>query len=803
MVKKESSEISKNTSLKPEALLNIMQDLEKEKKKFENLFENSADAIFITDIGEKKITDCNKKALDITGYNKEEIIGMHPKYLHPKEIREESMKVFEKYNKSESMRYETRLLTKQGKKIPISISTSIIELESEKIAVGLFRDISDRKKAEEQLKHKEELERIISEISNNLINTGEEGIDKQLENVLEKIGRFSEAGRSYIFQFSDDMKNMNNTHEWTAEDVEPQKDNLQKLSTPKFPWMMKKIKNFETIRVSKLSELPSETETFRKHLKKQNIKSLLVVPLVSNNNLKGLIGFDWIEKEGEWSGEIINLLRIVGEIIAGVLDRKEKREKIEEERKRIKRYLETAEVMILGLDIEGNVIEANRKATEILGYDKEEIIGKNWLDNFIPKRFRKEIRNIHKEAIKKKSFAKNYENPVLTKSGKERIINWKNRFFTNSEGKVTGTLSSGMDVTKKRKQEEKLKESEKRLSQIFKGISVPTFVIDKEHNVIRWNKACEKLTGISREEIEGTKKQWKSFYNKKRPVLADLIVDEASEEKFNKYYQDKWKKFPLIKGAYKAEDFFQNIGGKERWIFFTASPIKNSKGEITGAIETLQDITQRKEREDSLQRLVDITSETTGEEFFDSLVKKLVDWFDADGAFVGRLSEDEKMVSSISMFLNEKKVENYEYPLSGSPCEKITEKGISLYRENVTKKFPKDKDLKKLGVEGYLGAPIRKENGKTKGILWVISKNKFEKLPVKWKDLLKIITSRAAAEIERKDKEELLKFEKERFQQIFDNVNDALYLHEIGEKGEPGKFVEVNQVACDMLGYSK
>ena len=98
MVKKESSEISKNTSLKPEALLNIMQDLEKEKKKFENLFENSADAIFITDIGEKKITDCNKKALDITGYNKEEIIGMHPKYLHPKEIREESMKVFEKYN---------------------------------------------------------------------------------------------------------------------------------------------------------------------------------------------------------------------------------------------------------------------------------------------------------------------------------------------------------------------------------------------------------------------------------------------------------------------------------------------------------------------------------------------------------------------------------------------------------------------------------------------------------------------------------------------------------------------------------
>jgi len=148
-----------------------------------------------------------------------------------------------------------------------------------------------------------------------------------------------------------------------------------------------------------------------------------------------------------------------------------------------------------------------------------------------------------------------------------------------------------------------LRESEMKVLQIIEGNSTPIFVIDKEHTITHWNKACENLTGILANEIIGTKKQWIPFYSTKRPVLADLIVDNVSENTISKYYKDRYKKSVLVQGAYEVEEFFPYFGDK--WLFFTAAPLKDSKNNIIGAIETLQDITERKRVEKTLNRLYD------------------------------------------------------------------------------------------------------------------------------------------------------------------------------------------------------
>jgi len=83
--------------------------------------------------------------------------------------------------------------------------------------------------------------------------------------------------------------------------------------------------------------------------------------------------------------------------------------------------------------------------------------------------------------------------------------------------------------------------------------------------------------------------------------MADLIVEGASAEEIEVYYRDKFKKSPLIEDAYEAEDFFPHLGDKGTWLHFTASPIKDDDGEIIGAIETLVDITERKNLEDNLR----------------------------------------------------------------------------------------------------------------------------------------------------------------------------------------------------------
>ncbi|MCP3928526.1 MAG: PAS domain S-box protein, partial [Bacteroidetes bacterium] len=114
------------------------------------------------------------------------------------------------------------------------------------------------------------------------------------------------------------------------------------------------------------------------------------------------------------------------------------------------------------------------------------------------------------------------------------------------------------------------------------------------------NKALEKVTGISRSTVIGTNKQWMAFYSMERPVMADLIVDEVSENGIFKYYSGKYRKSAGIENAYEAEDFFPDMGKAGKWLYFTAAPLRNSAGATIGAVETLQDTTSRKKAEQAL-----------------------------------------------------------------------------------------------------------------------------------------------------------------------------------------------------------
>ena len=95
--------------------------------------------------------------------------------------------------------------------------------------------------------------------------------------------------------------------------------------------------------------------------------------------------------------------------------------------------------------------------------------------------------------------------------------------------------------------------------------------------------------------------------------MADVIVDEMEEEEIDKYYGHSWRKSALIEGAYEAEEFFPHIGEKGKWLFFTASPIKDADGKTVGSIETLWDTTERREAKEALQNAHDDLEQKTTE----------------------------------------------------------------------------------------------------------------------------------------------------------------------------------------------
>ncbi len=149
--------------------------------------------------------------------------------------------------------------------------------------------------------------------------------------------------------------------------------------------------------------------------------------------------------------------------------------------------------------------------------------------------------------------------------------------------------------------QEKLLREKKTIDGIIEGSPIPKFVINKQHKVILWNRACVELTGYSAENMVGTDKHYMPFYSIKRPVIADLIIDNDIES-LNQYYDTKKiRKSDKVVGAYEANDYFENLGGRNRYLYFLAAPIYDEKGEIIAAIETLQDVSRDEELSKSLR----------------------------------------------------------------------------------------------------------------------------------------------------------------------------------------------------------
>jgi len=130
---------------------------------------------------------------------------------------------------------------------------------------------------------------------------------------------------------------------------------------------------------------------------------------------------------------------------------------------------------------------------------------------------------------------------------------------------------------------------------------IAQFAIELNHKITYWNRACELLTGYSAHEMIGTDRQWEPFYPNKRPVLADLIIDEDIKHFRALYKNKRASKSEIIPQAWEATDYFLNLGGRPRHVFFLASPIYDDTGRMIGAIETLQDITRRVHAENELR----------------------------------------------------------------------------------------------------------------------------------------------------------------------------------------------------------
>jgi PAS domain S-box-containing protein len=282
--------------------------------------------------------------------------------------------------------------------------------------------------------------------------------------------------------------------------------------------------------------------------------------------------------------------------IRDITDKKMVQDALRASEIRYRRLFETAQDGILILDAgTGQIVEVNPFLIRMLGFSHEQFLGKKLWEIGIFKDIVANKDNF--EELQQKAYIRYEDLPLETADGRYINVEFISNVYLAGTKKII--QCNIRDITARKRAEAALAESDARLNSILEGSPMMQFVIDKDHRVISWNKALEECSGVKKAEVLGTRIPWMAFYDTERPVLADLLVDEKVEL-LPEWYQGTVTHSRLVEGAYETTDFFPKLGVSGMWLYFTAAPIRNANGAIIGAVETLEDITERKLAEKAL-----------------------------------------------------------------------------------------------------------------------------------------------------------------------------------------------------------
>ncbi|MET0023678.1 MAG: transporter substrate-binding domain-containing protein [Sedimenticola sp.] len=281
---------------------------------------------------------------------------------------------------------------------------------------------------------------------------------------------------------------------------------------------------------------------------------------------------------------------------------------------------------------------------------------------------------------------------------------------------------------------EELIASETLVRKILESTGSGVFGIDQNGIQTFVNRAGAQMLGYSVDGLIGlpSHETWHHHHTDGTPYLDhDCPIKET-----------------LKKGVERSgEEWFVRRDGSFVPVDFTSSPIIES-GEVTGAVVSFMDISDKRHLESIKQSIVKGTSSIVGEAFLHELVENLAKALNMRYAFIGEVDDSLKSVSTLAVWANGKPGENFEYDLIDTPCENVAGKELCSYPGGIQALFPEDRLLVDMEAEGYAGIPLFDSNGNPLGILAVLDdKTMADETMVR--SIVTLFAGRAGAELER------------------------------------------------------
>lgn len=370
--------------------------------------------------------------------------------------------------------------------------------ELEKRIQDLERDKFSRKKTAETLSYEMKFSKVLGAIANEFITASQAAIDESTDRALRLIGNFVGADRSYVIMFDFQAGTITNTHEWCREGIERQIENLQGLPIETFRWVIDQLSDLQVVHIPQVSDLPDEAINMKEEFEAEGIQSLLLVPLVSEGNCIGTVGFDFVTHTHPYSEIETRLLQTLGSTMSNSLDLKRVEKALRESEERWQFALEGSGDGVWDWNAVTNEVFFSSRWKSMLGFEDHEISGKlaEWDNRVHPRDKDRVYADIDRHFSGETPVYIN-EHRVLCKDGTYKWILDRGKVISRTaEGKPLRVVGTHTDITDRKKAETELIKAHERLEMLLHSLPLGIVVIDKETDcVIDANPKASMMIG--------------------------------------------------------------------------------------------------------------------------------------------------------------------------------------------------------------------------------------------------------------------------------------------------------------------
>ena len=447
----------------------VEKDLRESEEKYRTILESIEDGYYELDIN-GNFTFFNNSTCRILGYPQEELMGMNNRQYADKE---NAKKIFQAFNKvyrtgEPAKGFEWQVTRKDGTKRFIETSASLQKDSSGKPIgfLGITRDVTERKQAEEALQKSEAIYRLV------------------VENINDIIWTFDLSSMTYTFVSPSAQRILGYSDETIMK-------NLDLVFTPETKQQILNV--------------------FGKFIEGKAQQNSLVIDAEHRKKDGSLV---WMEiNASPLNDDLGNIVGFLG-VTRNITERKRADEALRESERKYKSLIDNFQDIILTINLEGRITFASQSTKERLGYESAEMINMNILD-FVQEEDRQRAMESLQKGMKGEKIT-GFQTQAITKSGERLFFEC---FFSRvyEDGTVVGAQAVIKDITERKQAEETLLKSEKKFRNYIDSAPDGVFIVDDTGRYLEANKSACQLMGYTKEEIE-------------KMSIRDLLAEESLED---------------------------------------------------------------------------------------------------------------------------------------------------------------------------------------------------------------------------------------------------------------------------------